>query len=269
MWNFWTRNTQNLHSPGVPIIFPQMQKSFLSDSSKRVYPVSLRMLSKSAQRKHAKHKKVSFDKISKRSLAVIHVDNNLEANNRHFVVRKRLAAKKVITPYVISLLSWYGAVCSRACFCVQQQEIEYSVSYRAEISEVSSWAKSRVPNWLAEKEVKIIFFLRADSLVNKVWSCPRIKLSKPQTLKLEGVETRVLLSDFSQQLRRKNADVHDIYFTQLDAAGKNFILVLIKKAEKQKEGGCWVPSKNWTAEAAQIVNSSCCYFYILAQFIKG
>ena len=50
-------HTKSLYSPSVPIIFPRMQKSFPSVLPKRVYPVSVRMHNKSAQRKPAKHKK--------------------------------------------------------------------------------------------------------------------------------------------------------------------------------------------------------------------
>ena len=50
-------HTKSLYSPSVPIIFPQMQKSFASVLPRRVYPVSLRMHTKSAQSKPAKHKK--------------------------------------------------------------------------------------------------------------------------------------------------------------------------------------------------------------------
>ena len=56
-------NTKSLYSPSVPIIFPPMQMSFPSVLPKRVYPVSLRMLNKSAQRKPAKHEKTSRGKI--------------------------------------------------------------------------------------------------------------------------------------------------------------------------------------------------------------
>ena len=52
-------HTKSLYSPCVPIIFPQLQKSFSSVLSERVDPVSLRMHNKSAQRKPAKHKKTS------------------------------------------------------------------------------------------------------------------------------------------------------------------------------------------------------------------
>ena len=52
-------HTKSLYSPSVPIAFPQMQRSLSSVLSKRVYPVSMRVHSKSAQRKLANHKKTS------------------------------------------------------------------------------------------------------------------------------------------------------------------------------------------------------------------
>ena len=60
-----------LYSPSVSIIFPQMQKSFPSVLPKRVYPVSLRMHNKSAQKKAPKHKKTSRGKISKRTSTIV------------------------------------------------------------------------------------------------------------------------------------------------------------------------------------------------------
>ena len=48
------------------------------------------------------------------------------------------------------------------------------------------------------------------------------------------METGISLLDFAQQLRRKNADVQDIYFTLLDAAGVSPTLVLNRNA-KAKE----------------------------------
>ena len=73
-------------------------------------------------------------------------------------------------------------------------------------------------------------------------SCPRIKLSKSQTLILDGVENGISLLDFAQQLRRKNAEVPDIYITLLDTAGISPTLVLNQNA-KAKERGSWVPLK--------------------------
>ena len=64
-----------------------------------------------------------------------------------------------------------------------------------------------------KKEINKKLFSKADSLVDKILSSPRIKLSNSETLILDGTETGIFLLDFAQQLRRKNADVPDIYFT--------------------------------------------------------
>ena len=93
-----------------------------------------------------------------------------------------------------------------------------------------------------KKEKNKKLFSKADSLVDKILSCPRMKLSNLQTLIFDGVESGVFLSDFAQQLRRKNADVPDIYFTLLDAAGISPTLILNQNA-KAKERGSWVPFK--------------------------
>ena len=84
-------HTKSLYSPSVPIAFPQMQKPLSSVLSKGVYPVSMRMHSKSTQRKPAKHKKTSRDKISKRGSTIVPKKNNLEAKKKSSVVRKRIA----------------------------------------------------------------------------------------------------------------------------------------------------------------------------------
>ena len=86
-----------------------------------------------------------------------------------------------------------------------------------------------------KKEMNKKLFSKADTLVNKVLSCPRIKLSNSQTSTLDGVETGILLSDFAQQLRRKNADVPDIYITLLDAAGISPTLILNQNAKAKKK----------------------------------
>ena len=84
--------TKFLYSASVPIIFPQMQKSFPSVLPERVYLVSLRMHNKSAQRKPAKYKKTSRGKISKRGSTIVSKAYSLEAKTRHSGVRKRLTA---------------------------------------------------------------------------------------------------------------------------------------------------------------------------------
>ena len=84
-------HTKFLYSPSVPIAFPQMQKSLSSVLPKRVYPVSMRMQSKSTQRKLANHKKTSRGTVSRRSVATIAKKNNLEAKKERSVVTKRIA----------------------------------------------------------------------------------------------------------------------------------------------------------------------------------
>ena len=85
-------HTKFFHSPSVPIIFPQMQKSFPSVLTKRVYPVSLRMHNKSAQLKPAKHKTTSRHKIEKRGSTIVSKAYNLETKKRHSGVRKNVTS---------------------------------------------------------------------------------------------------------------------------------------------------------------------------------
>ena len=81
-------HTKPLYSPSVPIAFPQMQQSLSSVLSKRFYPVSMRLHSKSSQEKLANHKKTSRGKVSRRSLATIAKKNKLEAKKKRSVVKK-------------------------------------------------------------------------------------------------------------------------------------------------------------------------------------
>ena len=85
-------------------------------------------------------------------------------------------------------------------------------------------------------------FGKADTLIDKILSGSRIKLSNSQTINLEDIDTGVLISDFTLHLRRTNADVPDIYFTLVDAAGISPSLVFNQNA-KAKDRGSWVPFK--------------------------
>ena len=58
-------HTNCLYSPSVPIAFPQMQKPLSSVLPKSVYPVSMRMHSKSTRGKLAIHQKTSRGKFSR------------------------------------------------------------------------------------------------------------------------------------------------------------------------------------------------------------
>ena len=77
---------------------------------------------------------------------------------------------------------------------------------------------------------------KADTLIDKDFACSRIKLSNSQTIILDGVDTGVLISDFTLHLRRKNADVPDIYFTLLDAAGISPSLNFNQNAKAEDRG---------------------------------
>ena len=64
-----------------------------------------------------------------------------------------------------------------------------------------------------KKEINEKLFSKADTLADKNFSCPRNMLSISKTLILDAVETGIFIPVFAKQLRRKNADVPDIYFT--------------------------------------------------------
>ena len=100
------------------------------------------------------------------------------------------------------------------------------------------------------KEINKKLFSNADSLVDKILYCPRIKLSNSQISILDGVETGISLLDFAQQLHHKNAEVPYIYFTLLDAAGISPTLILNQNA-KAKERGSWVPFENLNAKSCK------------------
>ena len=93
-----------------------------------------------------------------------------------------------------------------------------------------------------KRDINKKLFGKADSLIDKILSCSRIKLSNSQTINLDGVDTGVLISNFTLHLRRKNAAVPDIYFILLDAAGITPSLVFNQNA-KAKERGSWIPFK--------------------------
>ena len=93
-----------------------------------------------------------------------------------------------------------------------------------------------------KRDINKRLFGKADTLIDKVLSCSHIKLSNSQTIILDGVDTGVVISDFTLHLRRKNADIPDIYFTLLDAAGISPSLDLNQNA-KAKDRGSWVPFK--------------------------
>ena len=92
---------------------------------------------------------------------------------------------------------------------------------------------------LLKKEINKKLFSRADSLGDKVLSGPRIKLSNSQTLILDGVETEICLFDFAQHMRRKNADIPDLYFIYLTPLVYLRLWFWIRMPKlKREETGC-------------------------------
>ena len=113
-----------------------------------------------------------------------------------------------------------------------------------------SVTKQELPKYKAEqpptyqlgflkRDINKKLFGKADTLIDKILSCPRTKLSNSQTIILDDVDTGVLISDFTLHLRQKNTDVPDIYFTLLDAAGISPSLVFNQNA-KAKDRGSWI-----------------------------
>ena len=119
-----------------------------------------------------------------------------------------------------------------------------------------------------KRDIKKKLFGKADRLIDKIFSCSRIKLSISQTIILDGVDTGVLISDFTLHLRRKNVDVPDIYFNLLDAAGISPYLVFNKNATA-KDRGSWIPFKLWTSEDAKTVYARCCGLRFCTQLGKS
>ena len=229
-------HTKYLYSPCVPIIFPQMQKSFPSVMPKRVCRVPERMYSKISQRKLAKHKNTTRDKTSKRSLISLSKKNHLEEKKRRSGIRKRVTTRK--SSY--SSRHYSFVLTGSSFFLVPAPVYNKGLNTQSVTKqEIPKYQLLRNPMYQIDsfkKEINKKLFAKADSSVNQnLFFFPRIKLSNTQILILDGVENGVLLSDFAQQRSRKNADVPDINFTFLDAAGRSPTLVLNRNA-KTKEG---------------------------------
>ena len=140
--NFWT------WSHKIPLL--SVCQSF-SDKCKSIFLQScpkefIRTHSKSAQGKPAKQRNTSRDNVSKWGSFMSLRRTTCRQIRDILASDKGLQLIKHNTPPVINHFSWYGPVCPRSFFCVQQK-FDYSVSYKAGTSKVSTFIKSRVPNW--------------------------------------------------------------------------------------------------------------------------
>ena len=98
-------HTTSLYSPSAPIAFPQVEKPLSSVLPKRVYPISLRLHSKSTQRKLANQRETSRGRVSRRSLATIAKGTTWKQRRNVLPSEKGLHLIAVITPPVINHLS--------------------------------------------------------------------------------------------------------------------------------------------------------------------
>ena len=85
---------------------------------------------------------------------------------------------------------------------------------------------------------------------------------------MDGLKSRVLLSDIVKQLRRENANVPDIYFTLLDASDISPILVLNHNAAAKERGSC-VTFNFWLSEAAKAVDTGGTAYGSLLNLVKA
>ena len=160
---------------------PQTQKLFPSVFSKRCYLVSLRMQTKSIQKKPARRKKTSCGRISKQTLTIVSKINNLEANKKRFSLRKTLPSKKnPIPPSSAMCVEMEQFFCP--CFRVQQQKFEYSVSYNVGSFWISSWPKSHIPFFTpldaARRSPTVVFSQNAKTKKRASWVAFQIWTSK-------------------------------------------------------------------------------------------
>ena len=149
-WNsrkFWPMNTQNLSTLQVFQSFSHKCKSLFPQSCPKGF---IRFLCECI----INLLKGNMQSIKRRHVAKFQSNVRLSSLKRttwkqrgYILASERgLQLIKVITPPVINHLSWYGRVCTRSCFCVQQK-FDYPVSYKAGTSKVSTFTKSHVRNW--------------------------------------------------------------------------------------------------------------------------
>ena len=72
--------------------------------------------------------------------------------------------------------------------------------------ELPKYKAEQVPRYQIDslkRNINRKLYGKADSLVDKISSCSRIKLSNSQTIILDGVDTGVLISDFTLHLPEK------------------------------------------------------------------
>ena len=165
--------------------------------------------------KKGKRKKTTRDKNSKRISIPLSKRNRLGAKKRRFDIRKRVTIQtRLPLPSLTFCIDMEQFVLVPAS--VYDKTLNTQAVKQLQLPKCQAEQNPKYQNDLLKREINKKWFAKADSLFDKILSFHRIKLSNSQTLVLDGAKTGVSMPDFAQQLRRKNADVPDIYLTLLD-----------------------------------------------------
>ena len=133
---------------------------------------------------------------------------------------------KTFYPPVITFFLIWSILLSSLLLCKTTKNLKTQAVTKQELPKCQAEQNHLYQNDSLEKDINKRLSAKEDSLVDKVMSCPRIKLLNLRILVLDGVKTGVSRSDFTQQLHRKNADDPNLSFTLLDAAGISPTLAL-------------------------------------------
>ena len=251
-----------LYSPSVPIIFPQTQKSFPAVLPKEFIMFFCKCI-------------INLLKGNLQSIKRHHM-SKLQSEVRLLSLKRTIGSKEETfwRPKEGYSSLEFLLLPSIAIWLDMEQFVLVPASVYNKGLITETVTKQKLPNFQPswnppyqidspKQEINKKWFAKADYL-----SCPRIKLSKSQTLFLNGVETGIFPPDFAQQLRSKNAHLPDVFSTLLDAAGISPTLILNHNA-KAKERGSWVPFKIWTSEAAKAVHTGCCCLCLCVQLSES
>ena len=228
-------HTKSLYSPSVPIAFPPLQKPLSSVFPNRVYPASIRMHSKSTQRKLANHKNHHVVKFQD-EVWLLSLKRTIWKQRRNSLSsEKGLQLLAVITTPVINTFLDMEQVVLVPASVYNKSVTTQSVTKQQFLKCKAEQPPTYQIDFL-KRDINKKLFGKTDTLIDKILSCSCIKFSNSQTIILYVVDTGVLIADFTIHLRRKNADVPDIYFTLLDAAGTSPSLVFNQNAKAKDRG---------------------------------
>ena len=219
-------NTQNLSTLQVfQSLCRKCKSHFIRSCPKEFIRFLCECIVNLLKKKFARHKKKSRGKVLRRSFVTIVKKTTWKQRRNILSSENDCNYLTVITPPVSLIF----------CLDMEQFVLVPAAVYSQSVT-TQSVTKQELPKYEAEqpptyqidslkRDINKKMFGKADSLIDKILSCSRIKLSNSQTKVSDGVDTGVLISVFTQHLRRKSAEIPDIYFTLLDAAGISLSLV--------------------------------------------